>query len=63
MVMVLLAIRQLTHYEGFEDADETSHLKDEVEDDGNILSHNNIFSSLVEVDSDKDQEIKSKRKK
>ena len=34
MVMVLLAIRQLTHFEGFEDLEETNHLKDEVEEDG-----------------------------
>lgn len=54
MVMVLLAIRQLTHFEGFDDASETNQLKDELEDNGNVLSHNNIFSSLVEApDEDK----------
>lgn len=55
MVMVLLAIRQLTHFEGFDDADETVHLKEEVEEDSHILSHNNIFSSLVEADPDKNK--------
>ncbi|MCH5235739.1 MAG: hypothetical protein J1E16_10630 [Muribaculaceae bacterium] len=49
MVMVLLAIRQLSHFEGFDDSEETSHLKKEIDEDGNILSHNNIFSTLVEA--------------
>lgn len=65
MVMVLLAIRQLTRFEGFEDASETSHLKEEVEEDGRILSHNNIFSTLVETEpikekSDEDHKETSK---
>ena len=55
MVMVLLAIRQLSHYEGFEDADETVHLKKEVKEDGHILSNNNIFSTLVETSSDEEK--------
>ncbi|MCH5231126.1 MAG: hypothetical protein J1F43_04955 [Muribaculaceae bacterium] len=50
MVMLLLGIRQLTHIEGFEDAEETSHLKEEVEEDDHVLSRNNIFSSLVEAE-------------
>lgn len=50
MVMVLLGIRQLTHFEGFEDAEETSHLKDDVKDDGHIISHSNIFSTLVDAE-------------
>ena len=59
MVMVLLAIRQLTRFKGFDDAEETEHLKAEVEDDGHILSRNSIFSSLVEAESDLE---KDKRK-
>ena len=52
MVMVLLAIRQLSHFEGFDDTEETSHLKKEVDEDGHIISHNNIFSTLVDAQSD-----------
>ena len=52
MVMVLLAIRQLTRFEGFDDAEETRQLKDELEDNGKILSHNSIFSNLVEADDE-----------
>lgn len=48
MVMVLLAIRSLTHYEGFDDAEETDSLKREIEEKNNVLSHNNIFHKLVE---------------
>lgn len=54
MVMVLLAIRQLSHFDGFDDAEETVHLKDELKDDAHILSHNNIFSTLVEANDDED---------
>lgn len=54
MVMVLIGIRQLGHFQSFEDAEETSHLKEEVEDDGHILSNNNIFSTLVEPEPEKD---------
>lgn len=59
MVMVLLAIRQLTHFEGFEDFEETNHLKEEVKEDGHILSHNNIFSTLVETVPDEESNKKS----
>lgn len=48
MVMVLLAIRNLTHFEGFDDAKETDSLKREIEEKNNVLSHNNIFHNLVE---------------
>lgn len=50
MVMILLAIRQLTHFEGFDDAEETSHLREDLEEKGNILSKNSIFSTLVEAE-------------
>lgn len=49
MVMVLLAIRQLTKFEGFTHEEETIHLKEEVEEDSNILSSNNIFNTLVDT--------------
>ena len=52
MVMVLIAIRQLFHYEGFDDLEETSHLKEEVKKDGHIITPNNIFHTLVEVPPD-----------
>lgn len=52
MVMVLLAIRQLSRFEGFDDSDETVHLKEEVEEDRQVLSHNNIFHTLVETSQD-----------
>ena len=58
MVLVLLAIRQLTHFEGFDDLEETNHLKDEVEEDGHILSDSNIFSNLVEPEFSKEEEKK-----
>lgn len=48
MVMVLLAIRQLGKFDGFDDKDETVRLKEEVEDDEHILSKNSIFGTLVE---------------
>ena len=53
MVMVLLGIRQLTHYEGFDDAKETDLLKNEVEEKDKILSENNIFHNLVETEEKK----------
>ena len=55
MVMVLLAIRQLTHFEGFEDSKNTHQLKEEVEDDRHILSHSSIFSTLVEADPEEEK--------
>ena len=55
MVMVLLAIRQLSKFEGFDDAEETLHLKEEVEDDGNILSQNNIFRTLVDASPENEE--------
>ena len=56
MVMVLLAIRQLTHFEGFDDAEETRHLKEDLQEKSNILSQNSIFSNLVEADEEKVKE-------
>lgn len=53
MVMVLLAIRQLSRFEGFDDKEETNGLRDDVEEKKNVLSNNSIFSTLVEVDTDK----------
>ena len=59
MVMVLLAIRQLSHYEGFDDTEETVHLKEEIKEDGHILSKNSIFSTLVDANSEKDNNKKN----
>ena len=56
MVMVLLAIRQLSHYEGFDDSIESSRLKEEVENDERILSKNNIFHNLVDSEKGKKTE-------
>ena len=56
MVMILIGIRQLTHFEGFEDTVETDHLKKDLEENGNVLSNNNIFHSLVEVEPEKDRQ-------
>ena len=50
MVMVLLAIRQLTHYESFDDAEETNHLKEEVEEDRKVISEKGIFRTLIDVE-------------
>lgn len=58
MIMVLLSIRQLAHFESFDDADETSNLKEEVEKDGRILSDNNIFHNLVET-KNKPEKVKN----
>lgn len=54
MVMVLLAIRQLTNFEGFDDNEETIRLKEEIEDDGHIISKNNILNTLVEAEPEKE---------
>lgn len=62
MVMVLLGIRQLTSFEGFEDADDTKRLKDEIDEDDRIISKSNIFHNLVESDKSPDEErIKKER--
>ena len=53
MVMILLAIRRLAHFEEFDNNEGTQHLKDELKEDEHILSDNNIFSSLVEIDKEK----------
>lgn len=63
MVLVLLAIRQLSHFEGFDDSLETDHLKNEIEEDKHILSKNNIFSTLVEAEPDDSDIDKLKKKK
>lgn len=55
MVMVLLAIRQLSHFERFENTKETQTLKEEIDEDGHILSKNNIFSTLVEANPEEDK--------
>lgn len=61
MVIVLLGIRQLTRFERFDNLEETNHLRDEIKDDGNILSNNNIFHNLVEVKTkEKNQNSNSK---
>lgn len=52
MVMVLLAIRQLGHFEGFDDSEETHNLREDLEEKGDVLSNNNIFSSIVETEED-----------
>ena len=53
MVMVLLAIRQLTKFEGFDDSNETKELKEELEEDKHVVSNNNIFHTLVEAPDEK----------
>lgn len=57
MVMVLLAIRQLTHFERFDDSEETLHLKHEVDDEGKVLTRNNIFSTLVDAEPNPEEDI------
>ena len=63
MVMVLLGIRQLTHFESFDDSEETDNLKKDLEDDGNILTQNNIFHNLVDVEKNKKEKIYKKTSK
>ncbi|MCH5222448.1 MAG: hypothetical protein J1E82_00270 [Muribaculaceae bacterium] len=47
MIIVLLGIRQLAHFEKFDNEDETKLLKGEVEKDDRIVSKNSIFHNLV----------------
>lgn len=61
MVMILIAIRQLTHFEGFDDSSETNLLKEEVEEDGHVISNNNIFHNLVEAEPGKDNKLPNKK--
>lgn len=60
MVMVLLAIRRLSHFEGFDDSEETVNLKKELEENAHILSHNNIFSTLVDAEPDEEHNKEKK---
>ena len=50
MVMVLLAIRQLSNFKSYDDFNQTSSLREEIKDDGHIITDNNIFSTLVEAE-------------
>lgn len=58
MVMVLLAVRQLSHFESFEDEKETTFLKEEVEDKKEVLSSHNIFHNLMEKE---EKELKKEK--
>lgn len=58
MVMVLLAIRQLTKFETFDDSEETLNLKEELKKDERILSSNSIFSTLVDTKNKEEGEKK-----
>lgn len=63
MVMVLLAIRKLFNYEEFDDEEETTFLRDEVEDDIHVVSHNSIFHTIVDTeDSGKHRAYKENSK-
>lgn len=46
--MVLLAIRQLSHFEGFENEQDTAFLKEEIDDREEIISNHNMFHQLLE---------------
>ena len=59
MVMVLLAIRQLSNFQGFDDTEETAHLKKEVNEDRHVLTQNNVFSTLVETNREQDIDKKN----
>lgn len=50
MVMVLLAIRQLAHFDSYDNTEETGQLRKEIKEDEHILSKNNVFSSIVEAE-------------
>ena len=54
MVMVLLAIRRLTKFEGFDDETDTKVLKEEIEENAEVLSTNSIFHNLVETSRERD---------
>lgn len=56
MVMVLLAITQLSRSENFDDRDETNHLRHEIREDRNVVSKNNIFHNLVEMENKEEKE-------
>ena len=61
MVMVLLGIRQLTNFESFDNSEETSHLREEIKDNGKILSNNNIFHKLVEIETEEETQNSSSK--
>lgn len=63
MVMLLLAIRQLSRFEGFDDEAETMHLREDVEEDGHILSKNSVFKTLVEAEPEEPNDIHKSRSK
>lgn len=50
MVMVLLAIRQLAHFDSFDDSEETHNLREELQDDNHIITGNSIFGTLIDAD-------------
>lgn len=51
MILILLGIGRLGHENDFEDATETELLKEEVEDENNVISSNSIFKNLVEKEA------------
>ena len=50
MVMVLLAVRQLSKFEGFENQNDTDSLKEEINDRKEIISSHNMFHKLMDAE-------------
>lgn len=59
MVMVLLAIRQLSRFQGFDDREETFRLEEDIKEKENIVSGNSIFSSLVDTTQEENKKNKN----
>ena len=59
MVMILLAISQLSKSENFDNADDTLDLIHELKEKGNVVSSHNIFNNLLEGDKKEENKPKS----
>lgn len=53
MIMVLISIKELSNVEEYDNEKETKTLIKEVEDDDEVITHNSIFRTLVDVDNKK----------
>ena len=51
MIMVLISIKELSNVEEYDNEKETKTLIKEVEDDDEVITHNSIFRTLVDVDN------------
>lgn len=59
MVLVLLSIKEVCNFESYDNAEETKKLKEEVDNEEEIISKNSVFSTLVDY---KERNISNKQK-